>query len=503
MKIDYSCVKHPPLDWQPYAIERMLNQQHFALFDDVGMGKCYDTIVTACNRFAANLIDFVLIVAPASVLGVWDDPLTGEIHEHIDVDYSICRISRQHPAICENDGERYVRFFLVSYPYLRNATNIKTLERSLQNKRFMLVADESSHIKNPSAAQSSGLKKIRGWARYRGMLNATPMPNSVMDYFGQFNYLDPSSIRKMNYYQFRNMFAKLGGYMGKNVVGVQNEDLLKEWFMPYVIQRKRTVPKSYATIPVTMPGHLAEIYDSMEDEMIAWLGSDVATAMHAGTKALRLSQITSGYLGGFKTDECRRCGFLLEEHLEGEFLEVGEGEVVCDNFLGINLPPREVDDTKMRAVVDWLEDNPGKPVIIWCRFSAEIERLSRRLKMLKIHHGVIRGGQGLERQQFINEFMIGDSNVLIAQPQAGSEGLNLNKAEVEIFMSQDYNYKTRAQAEGRARPRPGHSVLYIDVLMTKTSGRKTIDHVIKKKVDTKKENETWTTSRWITELKSL
>ncbi len=517
-EINWSLVKHPPQDWQPYAVDRMLNQplpyssipgQHFALFDDVGMGKCYDVIATAANRFVRKEIDFVVVLCPANVAGVWIDPITGEIHEHLDIEYSTRHIWRGDPVIrpCK-PGDRYLQWYVVNYAYLRRKSNVDLLERSLHNKNFMMIADESGHIKNKGSAQTVGARMLRGWARYRGILTANPMPNSVMDYWSQFDWLDPWAHRKMSIFQFRNKFAKLGGYMGKNVIGINedNKPMLDKMYAPYVIQRKRVLPQTWAKLPVTMPPDVDKHYESMKEEMLSWLGSDVATAIHAGAKALRLAQITSGFLGGFKTNDCRRCGYDAEIHTDGEAIWIEEdGKYCCERFLGVNLPPREIDRTKLDATIDWLQEHEDMTGIISCRFSAEIDRLSKKMDELGMKHGRIWGGPAVHgnRQNDINMFMQNQLKWMILQPQAGSEGLNLKPAQFILFVSNDYSHWKRYQTEGRPRPRPGHPVLYVDMLMTRSSGKASIDHLIRKKIDTKRANEEWSTEKWRTELLAI
>src|SRR5690606_12596222 len=64
-------------------------------------------------------------------------------------------------------------------------------------------------------------------ARYRMILTGTPVTQSPLDYFTQYQFLD-DRIFGRSFRQFRDRYAIMGGYGGYQVVGYKNLEELAE-----------------------------------------------------------------------------------------------------------------------------------------------------------------------------------------------------------------------------------------------------------------------------------
>jgi SNF2 family DNA or RNA helicase len=495
-----------PFAHQLVGVRALLANPAFALFDEMGVGKSKQVIDAACALYEAEEIDAVVVVAPASVRSVWLDAELGEIAKHSWVASDVAEFHQRGLRRLWRRGglgaAHPLAWIVTNYAFIRNLRKardaglfgrrrpdkLSELLRALGDRRFLLVLDESSYIKNRTTAQARACYLLRQRAARVVLLNGTPIANSPLDLWAQFRVLDERALPFRNFYAFRARYAVMGGWQGKVPIGWQNLDELQRRLQPYVLRREKRdcldlPPKLYTTLEVPLTPSSWKLYKEMRDEAVAWLDKTPVLAGLAIVKILRLSQITSGFLGGLK---------------EGE-----EDEEVA-------LPPREIGREKLVALVDWIDEllATGRErdfrLLIWCRFRAELKRAAARLAAKLIDTRTILGGQTpRQRAEAIRWFQepLGKGDrarrVLVAQPQAGGFGLNLAACHRVVYLSNDFNLLTRLQSEDRVhRPGQDRNVTYLDVLATGPSGGRTIDATILRALRKKEEVARWTTDAW-------
>lgn len=472
--------RFPPFKHQIVGIQHILHNSHAALFDEMGVGKTYQVINAACELFNLEELDVVIIVAPASVRGVWDDPDTGEIKKFCWVPSWVARYDASWPKKCPpKPTERTLVFITVSYAYLRGPDRVAMLTKMIRGRRAMLVLDESSYVKSRKAQQTKAAKKLREACCRSVILNGTPIANNVMDLWAQFHILNPDYIDNMNYFQFRYRYAVMGGYMQKQIVGVRKEEVekLKAQLAPFIVRREKKdcldLPeKLYTSREVEMSTKAWGMYQQMRDDMVAWFEKNPTIASHGAVKVMRLSQLTSGILGGFDT---------------------WEDDVPEEGF-----NPVRVDANKLDAFLEFFEEIDGAQLIVWSRFRKEILDLSQELKIKGITCGVVLGGQNDKlRQETINSFQRGEIQTIIGHPAAGGLGLNLTRATIACYLSNDYSLIGRMQSEDRChRPGQTKNVTYVDFVSVGPQGQKTIDHAVLKALRQKKDMLSYTANDW-------
>ena len=281
--------------------------------------------------------------------------------------------------------------------------------------------------------------------------------------------------------------------MNKIIVQWHDLDILQDKLAPYVLRRLKTdcldlpekLPSVVTTVPMTPSTW--KIYQEMKNEMVSWLSeTSVSTASQAVVKAIRLAQITSGFLGG------------VEE-------VSNEDGVIEYQPIAVKEVGREKIDFFFSWLNDQLEIDPNIKILVWCRFRAEVKRLFEELetKYPKIKLGRIWGGQRREEReealQLLNPSTMPTSSVIvIGTPSSGSMGLNLTGAHIVFYLSNDFSLKTRLQSEDRVH-RPGqiHSVSYFDIVATGPNGQKTIDHTVVKSLKNKQNLADFTTAHWL------
>lgn len=478
-----------PFKHQEQGIEHIKNVKNAALFDEMGIGKTFQVTRAACELWEQGEIDTLVVVAPAGVRGVWDDPQTGELSKFCTVPYRTLRFDARckYTRLRPRSETETLTCVIVSYAYIRSTSKKRSkldkLLRLLTGHRYMVVFDESSAIKSHKSQQTYAAIELSEYATRRIILNGTPIANNITDLWAQMRVLDWSYVNHMNFYHFRAKYAKMGGYMNKQIVGIKEDKVqeLQLQLKPYVIRRLKKhcldLPdKLYTYVEVPMPQPTYNNYVEMKNLLVTFLEKNPSVAMHGGVKITRLSQLTSGLLGGIQDAE--------------------------DEFK-VKEEPERIDYAKIDAFLEWLEDKE-MPIIVWSRFRAEILDLYNKLAQTKFTCETVLGGQSdKKRQEIVNNFKEGKLDIIIGQPHAGGLGLTLTRASTVVYLSNDYSLIARLQSEDRAhRPGQKHNVTYVDFLSTTPNGQKTIDHAVLHKLRNKEDLVSCSTKEWIKILKS-
>lgn len=509
------------VNWDDKAVGRIIGGVFF-LGDEMGVGKTKQ-VIDACQVLAEReLIKRVVIVAPAAVRGVWFDPELGELSKHLWGNFA-CVIREYHSQIRKwewfmtVDGKQYpqqLEWIITNYDFIRNPERLKPLLKYADDDTF-LVCDESSAIKNYRAKQTKAVKEIRSRCGRVVELNGTPIANHIGDLYSQAEVMDPRILGCKTYFHFRARYAKMGGWQGKQIIGWHDIDDIQRRMAPYVLRRLKEqcsdLPAKLDSVIIEKPLTPAtwKMYKEMRDDMVAWLNEDtVSTASQAIVKAIRLAQITSGFIGGIEAQE--RIDVDLFEDIP-DFMQDGEPEIgaISQELTLHPLITQEVGREKLEAFLDWLDGqldaDPQIKILVWCRFRPEVQRLYEELKKTypQMALGKIWGGQKrAEREAAIRlldpRTAVIAPTVVIGTPATGSMGLNLTAAHTVVYMSNDFSLKTRLQSEDRVH-RPGqiHAVSYYDMIATGPQGQKTIDHHIFKALRNKEDLADLTTSAWL------
>jgi SNF2 family DNA or RNA helicase len=489
-----------PYEHQVVGTKALVKNGHFALFDTMGLGKTKQVIDAADELFLQDEIECVIVVAPAAVRSVWFDAELGEITKWSRVSSQVIEFHSRPRGWSVGDRPR-LQWYITNYDFIRNPEHLKTLMKQAAGPKTFLVLDESSAVKNYKAKQTRACKKLRQKCGRVVLLNGTPIAHNPGDLYSQADMMDPGILNCSNWFQFRARYAIMGGYRQKQIIAWRDLEDLQKRLAPYVLCRSKDdcldLPPILpaVTLEVKLSSRAWSLYKSIRDEFIAWLDEQTtATAPQAGVRAMRLSQITSGFLGGINVEEmccdnpdCLLCGGMGIAYLPQ--------------------PPKEISKEKLDLLLRWLPErfNLGEKVIVWCRFRHEVERLLAMIPK-DLCHGVIWGGQTDEERgkalRLLDPRTAPDEPVLvIGTPASGSMGLNLAAASTMVYMSNDHSLKTRLQSQDRIH-RPGQTrpVTYVDMMATGPEGQRTVDHLVIKSLRSKGDLASWTIAAWKEEL---
>lgn len=393
---------------------------------EMGTGKTKVAIDWAGIGFYNLDVRRVLIVAPLSVLGVWPRQIrqhSGAPSRIFRLEGSTVRRTELLTRIINSPDNEKLTYLIINYEGIwrepDRGPGIKDL--LIQWKPDLVIWDECHRLKSPTSKQSRAAYAISLVARYRLGLTGTHITKSPLDVFGQFRSIN-DKVFGSNWYQFRNFYGVWGGFGRFQLRGFRE--------LPTLIKRVRAnsfrvkkedcldlPPKLFETVPVTLSERASNLYREMAKEMIIEIEDTHATAAIVLVKLLRLSQITSG------------------------FVKDVDGNV------------RIFDNSKLDTCIDLVDDllEEEHKVVIFVRFSSDIDRIKDKLLIRKVPHAILSGSVPVaKRDSLVQRFQTDPKlKVFIAQIQAGSLGIDLTAADAAIFYSLDYNAANYWQAQDR------------------------------------------------------
>lgn len=478
--------KTAPFPHQALGIRALVEHPNFALFDEMGVGKSKQVLDAAGELWGCGVIDTLLIVCPASCLPTWLDPDLGEVQKHLAVDHVLEKYHLKNYAPWSLRQTDRLAVLVMSYEFLRKdftsmrklAPHVAHLTCQLEGRQTMVVFDESSFLKSHKAAQSKACFQLRQHCARAVILNGTPVGNNELDLYSQFACLDKKILGYENFFHFRARHAQMGGFQGKQVLRILDPQVITQKTAPFVLRRLQTdvrdvIPKNHDVREVEMPAAAWGHYEDLRDESITFLGDDVTVTPQAIVKMLRLAQLTSGYLGGLEEAGCV-----------------------------------QIHDAKQAVLEELLTLEQGKKVIVWCRFTREIEDVNARLgrafpsiRRFTLYGDTSRADRERAVACFHTDSPDKDPAFLIAQPMAGRFSLNLTGSHRAIYLSNDFSLLTRLQSEDRIhRAGQQHQCHYTDTIAVGPRGQRTIDRYIVKALRNKEDVATWTSQQWRTAL---
>jgi SNF2 family DNA or RNA helicase len=363
---------------------------------EMGTGKTKVAIDYACIKHLKGEIYQVLVLAPLSVLGVWEL----EILKH-------CGSETLNWRILNYDKARIKHYFEQLATYCAQAPTL-------------LVLDESHRIKNPNAKTTKAVLVLAKLSRLTVWMSGTPIAKHPLDIFAPMKAVD-EGILGGSWAVFRRQYAMWGGYGGYQLIKYMNLQQLRRRIDPYIFPIRKEdcldLPsKTHQVVPVDLR-ESRSTYDTLAKESIVWLrGLEVETPIVL-TKLLRLSQLTGGWL--HNGDGSRRAG---SEKLN-----------------------------KFKGLLEEMWDEDRHKVVVFCRFLPELKDICEVAQDVGYHVIPFHGKTPrTKRDRLIALFEeTKHPTVFVAQIATGSLGISLTAANEAIFYSHSYNSAQHEQAVDR------------------------------------------------------
>ena len=442
---------------QVNARRKGYRKKAFAYLMEMGTGKTKVDIDETCELFLDGEIDLQVVFAPKGVYMNW---IEQEFPAHMpDAIRRVCKIV---PWRAGAGPARALEELLQPFSGLRilviNVEAFSTGRRALDYVLSLMqtsklgvkvTIDESPTIKNPSSDRTSGVMEIRKFSKYRRILTGNASPNSPMDLYSQFTWLDEKILGFTSFFSFRARYAVLkrqdfGGRKVWIIVAFKEIDGLNGKISPHSFRVLKSEcldlpPKIYQQKIVELTDDQARMYKELRRSATTQIeeGGPHVTATEVIVQMTRLHQLI--------------CGHVVDE----------EGNT------------HDVKSNRIKAMLEVIEDTTGK-VIIWSIYRHDIEKiveaLSKEYKSTKCvveyHGGISNDG----RTAAINRFQKDpDCRFFVANAQTGGRGITLTAASTVIYYSNDFSLDNRMQSEDRAhRVGLDHSVNYVDLVTPNT-----------------------------------
>jgi hypothetical protein len=309
-----------------------------------------------------------------------------------------------------------------------------------RGRRVILCVDESTCIMHHDSARTRWINNVlRGWAMRRVIMSGLIAPETPLNLFSQFFFLDPS-ILGWNYYGFQKRYAHMvpmnftpaakrtkekPGRVTQVVVGMRSGAVaeLNARIAPYhyrvLLDDIADLPQSYAYRDVELTEEQHAAYAAMKELATATLaGAEVVTASMVAHQLALLHHIV--------------CGHARTE----------EGQVT-------DIPTHRVE-----AILDLLADHAGK-AIIFAPYPRFLEKISAALREAYGEASTVEywGATSLnDRVQARSRIQNDEATRFIVSNQSvGGKGGTWTAANLVIYAANSWDQEDRQQSEYRAR----------------------------------------------------
>jgi len=461
--------KTVPRQHQLAVLQGAWKRTGFALHHEMGTGKTKLILDNAAMLFGIGRIDRLVVVAPKGAYRVW----VKEAETHYPGRYELVVWSSTMPAEDRKKLERLtlrdedpteLRILLINIEALRFGRSEAAAKKFMEQRALgtMMVVDESTSIKTPSAMQTKAAIRLGRVADYRRVMSGLPTPNSPLDVWAPFLFLTGQQRDHLlgynSFVAFRRRFCTLqplaiGNRIIEKVTGFQRvpelQALIDEHASRVTKQECLDLPPEvYEERDVELTEAQWDAYRTMRRSAIALAGDQTVTAKTILEMLLRLQQIIVGHS------------------------RATDGMIV------------RFPHNRVKAVLEALEQHGGKAVV-WAHW---VPLLTDLVEGLKVEYGeqavasYYGATEGTERPEIIRRFQEETHpRFIIGNPSTLAWGVTMHKADLNVFASRDFSLEKREQAKARLhRSGQTQTVVHLDLI-----SRGTLDEKIHQRVGEK------------------
>jgi len=426
-----------PHKYQEEAINKIIEIDRCGLFLDMGLGKTVITL-TAINDLMFNRFEVnkVLIIAPLKVAeDTWIKELSKWDH--------LTNLSMS--LVLGDKAKRIKALETQADIYVINRENVSWLVTYLgRDWDFdMVVIDELSSFKNPSASRFKSLKKVIGKSSRVVGLTGTPNPNGYMDLWSQIYLLDS------------------GERLGKTLTKYRDT---------YFVPDKRD---SYRVFTYKLR--------SGADKIINKSISDICISMKAEDYLELPDKIFIDHMVSLKNrkmydDLEKEFYFEFEKGSEviassksvliNKLLQLSNGAVYMDSNRY-----HKVHDDKLNKLEEIVESTLDSPILCFYQYGHDVDRIKSRFPF----------AQELS-QDNIDAWNEGKIKLLLTHPASSAYGLNLQQGgNIIVWFGLPWNLELYQQANARLhRQGQNHNVFIHHLICENTVEERVLETLQRK-----------------------
>jgi len=400
--------KTKALEHQIEAIDYIAKTPTVALFDEQGLGKSKIIIDAMAQSMKAGDIEGVLVIAPMSLLYIWE----AEVAKHSFLLPVVLKGSKREKKYRFLTG---ANFYITNYEAV--VAEYERFRRFCKSRKVAIVLDESARIKDPSTKTAQALFDLANFSVKRVIATGTPVANKPQDLWAQYFFLDNGQLLGDNFNDFKSKTnEKLTGY-------VEELEQIKGLIKANSIRRRKDdvleLPERiFRNIYVDLEDEQKNIYETCSRELLVEMSNLDGRVIidqidNILKKLLRLTQIASN-------------PWLLDKNYEETPAKF-----------------KQLD----RLIVETLSNH--EKLIVWSCFVDNIKVLSSRYKSYKPL--IIYGQVSVEdRALIVSKFQESEKNrILIANPAAAREGFTLTRANTAIYLDRNFSLVDYLQSQDR------------------------------------------------------
>jgi hypothetical protein len=245
----------------------------------------------------------------------------------------------------------------VSSYCLDNQRRVAMLQAVRAYKPHLIVVDESQIIKAATSNISKAMYAMGQLSPHRIILTGTVSPHSPLDVYGQWRFLAPWTfssqyhkaytktpllmtrdqmieIEPWHWDRFEKRYGKAGGYKGKSVVGVDEDNIIE--LHDRVAERSMVVLKKDALdlpptrdvdMHITLSAKERKAYDEMRRDLVTLLDSgEEVHSPNVLAKIMKLRQIHAGFVRDTTLDQTFQIGDSLRKAITDHINVTLDGE---------------------------------------------------------------------------------------------------------------------------------------------------------------------------------
>ena len=380
--------------YQKDAVNIALNYNCYGIFSDTGTGK------TIMGLELARHYKKTLIVCPLSIIN------TAWINDCNKFYPQLKAVS-----LWGSKKERLENLKKKADVYIINYDGLRIILDEIKNFGFdCIILDESSKIKNMNSQITSIVLSLREYIPSRYVLSGCPTPNHNSEIFPQMKFIN-NEIFGNNYYGF------LAKYFTQDMANPHRwyqTNYNKDCYYNRLLEQSLFIKKedvvdlpdkTFLIRNVELNKKQREIYDNVIQ--------DIKDNINVWSKFEFTAQL-------MKSRE------------------------ICDGFI-INKDKSITDfgTNKDKELQDVVDEIGNKPIIIWCQFTYEIEKLASKFG------GVALTSQTKNRDSIIEDFKNKKIKILCTHPKLLGMGNTFINCNYNIYYSQSYSYEEFKQSQDR------------------------------------------------------
>ena len=394
-----------PHKYQEEAINKIIKIDRCGLFLDMGLGKTVITL-TAINDLMFNRFEVnkVVIIAPLKVAeDTWVKELSKWDH-----------LTNLSMSLVLGDKNKRIKALETQADiYVINRENVSWLVTYLgRDWDFdMVVIDELSSFKNPSASRFKSLKKVIGKSSRVVGLTGTPNPNGYIDLWGQIYLLDSGERLGKTLTRFRDTYFV-----------PDKRDSYRIFTYKLKSGADKLINKEISDICISMK---ADDYLDLPDKI--FVNHEISLENRRSYDELEKEFY-------FEFDKGSEVTAASKSVLINKLLQLCNGAVYTDGD-----KYQVVHDDKLDKLEEMVESTLDSPILCFYQYKHDLDRIINRFDFAKELS-----------QDNIDAWNKGKIKLLLTHPASSAYGLNLQDGgNVIVWFGLPWNLELYQQANAR------------------------------------------------------